>query len=206
MNELQRAQWLADRAGKLTASRMRDAMDVLKTGKPSQKRADYMRDLLAERITGLTTRCYVTPAMEWGLLQEDPAKAAYEAASGNIVTPCGFYDHPEIDNFGATPDGLVDDGLIEIKCPTTGKFIDWWLAGCVVPDEHKPQICAQLLCTGRAWCDFVAFDPRVQAASRRLFVARYTPTQSELDAVRDGAVKFLAELEAMFDIFTTKAA
>lgn len=206
MTETERAVWLADRAGKLTASRMRDAMDMLKNGKPSQKRADYMRDLLAERITGLSTRNFVTPAMEWGLQQEDAAKAAYEAHTGNLIAPCGFYDHPEIDGMGATPDGLVDDGLIEIKCPTTGKYLDWWLAGRVVPDEHKPQMIAQLLCTGREWCDFVAYDPRVQSASRRLFVARYVPTAEERKAVEEAAIQFLAELDAMFELFTTKEA
>ena len=125
------ANWLRARAGKLTASRMRDAMDFLKNGQPSAKRSQLMRELLAERLTGDSVRHFVTDAMAWGLEREAEAKAAYEAETGVIVGEAGFYDHPRIDNLGATPDGLVPSGLIETKCPTTPTFVEWRMAGGV---------------------------------------------------------------------------
>lgn len=199
------AAWLSARAGKLTASRMADALAVLKNGKPAEARNKLMRELLAERVTGASVRHYVSPAMEHGLEYEAEAKAAYEAETGVIIAAAGFYDHPRIDSLGATPDGLIGaDGLIETKCPTTGTMIEWVLAG-VVPDQHKPQMIVQLACTGRAWCDFVAFDPRIRDARRRLFIRRYTPSAEEVAAVETGAVQFLAELDAMFDAFAAAA-
>lgn len=200
------AAWLRARAGKLTASRMADAMSFTAKGAPTEKRSQLMRELLAERLTGDSVRHFVNDAMQWGLDYESDAKAAYEAHTGLLIADAGFYDHPRIDNLGATPDGLVGhDGLIETKCPTTPTFAEWVLAG-VVPEKHKPQMIVQLTCTGRAWCDFVAYDPRIRDPRRQLFVRRYEPTAEEIGKVETAAERFLAELDAMFELFTTAAA
>lgn len=200
------AAWLRARAGKLTASRMADAMSFTAKGLPTEKRSQLMRELLAERLTGDSVRHFVNDAMAWGLEKECDAKAAYEAHTGILIGEAGFYDHPRIDNMGATPDGLIGhDGLIETKCPTTATFAEWVLAGAV-PEKHKPQMIVQMTCTGRAWCDFVAYDPRIRDPRRQLFVRRYEPTAEEIAKVEAAAEKFLAELDAMFDLFTTAAA
>jgi YqaJ-like viral recombinase domain. len=195
------AAWLRERAGKLTASRMADAMDFLKNGEPSKKRSDLMRELLAERLADETARHFVTDAMRWGLEKECDAKAAYEAHTGVFVQEGGFVEHPKIENLGATPDGFVGaDGLIETKCPTTPVFLDWVMAG-VVPDKHKPQMIVQLQCTRRTWCDFVAYDPRIRDQRRQLFIRRYIPTEAEIAKVEAAAIKFLDELDNLFDAF-----
>ena len=189
-------QWHAARRGCLTASRMADAIAVLKNGKPSEARRKLMFDLLAERMSGVAVEHYVTPAMEWGIAHQADAMAAYEAETGELVGPEVFVLHPSIDWFGATPDGLVgSDGLVEIKCPTTPKFLAWRMAG-EVPEEHRPQMLAQLACTGRQWVDFVAFDPRVQKGPQ-LFIRRFQPERSEIERIEAGARDFLAELAAM---------
>lgn len=205
MDDTERALWLAARAGKLTASRMGDAMSFLKDGRSSKARSDYMRELLAERLTGYTMRHYVNPAMEWGLETEPEAKQAYEIHTGEIIRESVFYEHPEIADFGATPDGELDGGgLIEIKCPTTSTYVDWVMAGDV-PAQHQPQMLAQMACTGRKWVEFVAYDPRVRNGPR-LFIRRFAPKPEEIAAVEDAARKFLAELEDMFEKFTTQEA
>ena len=56
----------------------------------------------------------------------------------------------------------------------TATFLEWKLAG-VVPERHKPQMAAQLLCTGKTWCGFVAYDPRIKDERRRLFMAKFEP-------------------------------
>jgi len=202
-DEQRTAAWFSARTGKLTASRMADALDFLKNGKPSARRIKYLQEVVAERLTDAIAPHYVTDDMRWGIEQEPVAKAEYTLRTGQLVQPCFFFDHFDIDNFGASPDGLVGDGLIECKCPRTSTHIAW-VADGVVPDEHKPQMLAQMACTGRSWCDFVSFDPRIQGP-RRLFVTRYTPTQSEIAAVEDAARQFLAEVEALFELMTETA-
>ena len=98
---------------------------------------------------------------------------------------------------GASPDGLVgDEGLVEIKCPTTLVHIKRVAAG-VVPEEYKPQMLVQLLCTGRKWVDFVDYDPRLSEdwEKARFFCVRYEPTEEELQGALDKCVEFLAVVD-----------
>lgn len=189
--------WLNQRCGCLTASRMADAMAMLKSGKPSESRNKLMIELLAERMTGDAVPHFVNDAMRWGVEQEPYAKAAYEAASGNLLDACGFILHPSIEYFGASPDSLLDDdAVVEFKCPTSTTHVEWLLAG-VMPDQHKPQVLAQLACTQRTRAVFVSFDPRMPI-KRQLFIKEWTPDPAEIAAVEGAAREFLRELDAMF--------
>jgi putative phage-type endonuclease len=203
----EKAAWLSARAGKLTASRMADAMAVLKSGQPAAARSQYMRELLAERLTGQSVPHVVNDAMLWGTEHEDEAVDEFVARYPQYdVRLSRFYEHPSIENFGATPDRECDgDGLLEVKCPTTSTFLGWVMGG-EVPEQHKPQMTAQLLCSGKAWCGFIAYDPRIRDERKRLFMRKYAPSAEELAAVEAAAIKFLDELDAMFDQFVTAAA
>ena len=206
MNAEEKAAWLNARAGKLTASRMADAMAFLKNGQPAGARTKLLHELLAERLTGESVRHVVTDAMLWGMEHEDEAVDYFVARYSRTVRRSRFYEHPTIDNFGATPDREIgDDGLIEVKCPTTTRYLEWVIAG-VIPEEHKPQMCAQLLCTGKRWVGFMAYDPRIRDENKRLFMRKYEPTQDELERVEIAAVKFLTDLDEMFDRFVTTPA
>jgi predicted phage-related endonuclease len=187
--------WVPARVGCLTASRFGDAIAKTKSGWSASRRK-LMIDLCAERLAGVATDHYVTAAMQWGLDNEAAAWEAYEAASGNLALPAGFILHPKIEFFGATPDRLIDDGIGESKCPTTATHVAWLLGGAV-PDEYRPQMLAQLACTGRKWCDFISYDPRVPE-KQRLFVRRFEPKPAEIAEAEEQAQEFLAELDGMF--------
>jgi len=202
MTSEEKAAWLSARAGKLTASRMADAMAMLKNGNPAESRNKLMHELLAERLTGYSVPHVVNDAMQWGLDHEDEAVDMFVEMTGRDVRLSRFYEHPTIENFGATPDRELDDGLLEIKCPQTTTFVRWVMAG-EVPEAHKPQMCAQLLCSGKTWCGFIAYDPRIKEERRRLFLRRYEPTAEELGKVEAAAIAFLTDLDAMFERFTT---
>ncbi len=197
---------MAARAGKLTASRMADAMSYRKDGKPSADRIKLMHELLAERLTGLSVQHVVNDAMMWGAEHEDEAVDEFVARHPKYnVGPSRFYEHPTIENFGATPDRELDDGLLEVKCPTTTTYLGWVLAG-KVPPQHEPQMAAQLLCSGKTWCGFIAYDPRIREEGKRLFMRKYEPSAEYLAEVEAAAVKFLDELDALFDAFVCAAA
>jgi predicted phage-related endonuclease len=202
MNAEEKAAWLAARAGKLTASRMCDAMDFLKNGQPSRARTKLLHELLAERLTGYSVPHVVTEPMLHGIEFEDEAVDVFvERYPQYDVRPSRFYEHPRIENFGATPDREIGpDGLLEVKCPTSTTYLEWVLGG-EVPWKHRPQMCAQLLCSGKRWCGFLAYDPRIKDESRRLFLRKFEPCQAELAEVEDAAVLFLDELDAMFNEF-----
>lgn len=190
--------WLAQRVGCATASRMNDVLATLKNGKPGAERERYMKELLAERMTGSAMAHVITQPMRDGLAREPEARELYEAETGLLITLCGFVPHPTIENAGASPDGLVgNDGLIEVKCPTDLTYIDWLMAG-TVPEKHKPQMLFQLACTQRTWCDFVAYNPNMKSARKRLFVRRFQPEPAQIAEIEDKVRTFLAEVDAEF--------
>lgn len=198
------AAWVRERIGHLTASNMWKAMAYTKKGE-SAERIKLKHQVLAERLADAAIDHPVTRDMEWGLMYEPDAKIAYEERTGATLLPSGFVRHRSIGFFGASPDGFIPpDGLVEFKCPRTETHVAWMLAG-VVPEQHKPQMLAQMSCSGRRWCDFVSFDPRLPAAAR-LFIRRYEPAEEEIATVEDEAKKFLDEVEAMFRILTEKVA
>jgi putative phage-type endonuclease len=186
-------EWFAIRAGKVTASRIGDLMSKTKTGY-SASRANYMAQLVCERLTGLQQESYSNAAMQWGTDQEPIARAEYEALRGVFVEEMGFATHPTIEFAGASPDGLVgNDGLIEIKCPNTATHIETLLSG--EPDgKYVKQMMWQMACTGRAWCDFVSFDPRMPE-NLRLFIKRIQRDDKLIAEIEGEVRKFLAELE-----------
>ena len=192
-------EWLKERCGCLTASRMADAIAFLKGGKEAEARKKYKIELIAERMTDTMVSRFVNDAMAWGLEQEPYARARYEELTGELVIPCGFALHSEIQFFGASPDGLIgEDGLIEIKCPTSETYTGWFIGGGV-PEQHKPQMLAQLAVTGRKYVDFFAFDPRVKVEAHQSFLRRFEPAEEDIAAVEEAARKFLAEVDALFE-------
>lgn len=153
-------EWHAQRCGKITASRLGDLLAKTKSGWGAS-RANYLAELVAERMTGVVADSYVTAAMAWGHAQEEAARAAYSFHVNQDVVTIDFVDHPEIARSGASPDGLVgDDGLVEIKCPNTATHIAT-LRGAEIAQGYRFQMQWQMACTGRVWCDFVSFDPRL---------------------------------------------
>lgn len=189
-------QWLQMRLGKLTASRMADVLATTKSG-PSASRKNYLAQLVAERLTGQIAESFSNGAMAWGTEHEPLARAEYEILTDCSVEQVAFIDHPDIEWCGASPDGLVLDGLIEIKAPNTATHIEY-LLGRVPPPKYVPQMLLQMACTGRRWCDFVSYDPRMPQA-HRLFVVRFEPAPEEITAVEAAARLFLAEVQSVID-------
>ena len=157
-------------------------------------RANYMAQLIAERLTGVPGESFSNAAMQWGVATEPDARSAYEFRVDCDVAPCGFIAHPAVPMSGASPDGLVGaDGLVEIKCPETKTHIDTLFSGAI-PDKYIKQMQFQMACAGRAWVDFVSYDPRMPEAMR-LFVKRVPRADNDIRLLECAVSEFLAELD-----------
>jgi len=187
-------EWHAARLGKVTASRVADVIARTKTGYGAM-RANYMAELICERLTGAAAERFTNAAMAWGTEREPEARELYEFQHDAEVTQVGFVAHPRIAMTGASPDGLVgDDGMVEIKCPNTATHLET-LEGQAVPGKYVTQMLWQMACTGRAWCDFVSFDPRLPA-HMRLFVKRVHRDEARIVELEAEVGDFLSELNA----------
>ena len=189
--------WFQSRMGKVTASRVADVIAKTKTGY-STSRENYMAQLVCERMTNTVAESYSNAAMVWGSETEPLARAAYESHADVLVDEVAMITHPTIEQAGASPDGLVgDEGLVEIKCPNTATHIDTLLSQSV-PGKYNTQMQWQMACTGRKWCDFVSFDPRLPK-ELQLFVKRVDRDDAYIDMLEKEVVSFLKELDAKIE-------
>lgn len=186
-------EWLQARCGSLGASRVAEAIAKTRTGWGAS-RANLMAELTAERLTGAPAERFQNDAMRWGTENEPAARLAYEFLTNQTVIEVGLFLHPSIPGSHCSPDGTVgDDGLIEIKCPNTATHIDTLLYEDI-EGKYVTQIQWQLACTGRKWCDFCSFDPRLPA-EMQLWTHRIHRNDRMIGELEREVSIFLAELD-----------
>ncbi len=103
-------EWFRARVGKVTGSRVGAILGL----NPWQGPEDVLRAMVRE-YHGAEQEFKGNAATEWGNGNEAGAIAQYEMRTGNKVRQCGFMSVN--DWLGASPDGLIDGGIIEVKCP-----------------------------------------------------------------------------------------
>jgi len=187
-------EWLKARLGKVTASRVYDILPGTRGYKASRK--NYMAELVCERLTGAYQDMYVSAPMQWGTDTEPMARGAYEAKTGHVIEEVGFVDHPSIDMFGASPDGLVPpSGGVEIKCPNTATHIEL-LTGGSIDDKYMTQMYVNMMCNERKWWDYIDYDPRLPEGLD-YYSKRIDWNDSKIAEITVEVRLFLAELDAM---------
>jgi len=186
-------EWLAARAGKVTASMISNVLAKPETA----AYRDYQAQIVAELLTGKPQGSdFTNAAMEFGTENEPFARSAYEVSTGFTVDEVGLVLHPTIDRAGASPDGLVgSDGLVEIKCPKVATHLAYICAG-VVPTKYRNQMLFQMICAERAWCDFVSFRPDLPE-HLQLFVIRFQRDEAKIKELTTAVIAFLAQVDEM---------
>jgi predicted phage-related endonuclease len=191
--------WMAQRLGKVTASRLSDVIAKTKTG-VSTSRQNYLIQLVSERLTGKKGDSFVNQAMLDGIERESAARELYERTRGVSVTEVGFFDHAIIKNSGASPDGAVNSeeegkyiGLIEVKSPIETTHTNT-LISKLVPSKYIPQMQWQLACTGAKWVDFVSYNPNFPE-ELQLFIARVERDNAYIAELEAEVIKFLDEVD-----------
>ena len=189
-------EWLSMRLGKVTASRVKDVLTKGRGNAPSKTAESYMMELIAEMLTGESKPFFENDAMRWGTETEPQARSMYEVNNDFVtVREVAFVEHNE--HVGISPDGLVgDDGLLEIKCPTTTTQIKRALSDDYSAD-YKAQIQMQLWVTERQWCDFVSFDPRLDCEASYLQQRVYR----DEEYIEEMKVKVYAFVEKIKEIY-----
>lgn len=187
-------EWYVARIGKLTGTGAADMMARIKSGEAAARR-DLRLRLVCERLTGESQEdVFVNAAMQRGIEKEPEAFAAYESATGHLVSRVGFLAHDTLPA-GCSPDGIIGNytGILELKCPKSATHLKY-LRSREVPTEYLHQIIHNLWITGADWCDFVSFDDRFPPALQ-LFRVRVERKQADIDAYELMARAFLSEVE-----------
>ena len=163
-----------------------------------------------------------TIATVWGHENEPQARSEYlkhleKENPFAVVTETGFHklniDHVMAEYIGGSPDGLVDeDGILEIKCPFSEAVHVANIRRILniskdsedeegytqkthgIPKEYYAQVQGNLWVTGRQYCDFVSFNPRVNGPYR-LVICRVDRDDEYIDRLANCVLKFVEILK-----------
>ena len=185
-------EWFAVRRGKITASRLSDLMKKTKYGESTYKTRLRM-ELAIERLTGKSASPnFMNQAMHDGVEREPDARTLFEAITGKEVALCGSFDHPDVVNTSASPDGLLrgENAVLEIKCPTHATHAKNLMSD-KMPKNYEYQVQWQIACTESDYAYFASYHPDFPADLR----LKYVKVDKD-----DSIIKSLEEAVRQFDI------
>ena len=201
--------WHQYKCGKISASHI---SDVMAKGKGTTRK-NYLARMVAERMSNTPIETFSSGAMLWGIETEPLARKAYSFKKSVEVLEVGFIDHPEIEGYGVSPDGLVGEtGMVEFKCPNTATHIETLLAAKarkavkqIVGDKYYKQMQGQMDTAERDYVDYVSFDPRMPI-ELRMVIVRVVRDDIFINQINEEVLLFIedminmvAELDEMTD-------
>lgn len=210
--------WDKIRLGKITASRFKDVVAIGVKGNYLKPRADYKKELVAERIIGALGKkdVFVTAAMQWGQMNEEIARTVYQLRTGNKVTPSGIAVLLD-ENGKELPIAASSDGRITLKGATQARgnleikslephnhlynVIKEFERTQDMPGDYKAQVQGQMLIQDDLdFTHFVGHDSRMPAGLDLMacFVER---DDDYIEWLKDELFKFAAEVDAEFKHF-----
>jgi putative phage-type endonuclease len=158
-------EWFSLRTGKITASCIKDLF--MKPDTETYKKAIYK--IAYERLTGNSPETFKNGAMERGNELEPSARQYYEGLALCSVKNGGFCESEQFQGWlGVSPDGLIDNGVLEIKCPLFSTHIGYLLNGGL-PSIYKYQVHTQIWVTGSEHCDFISYHPELRPLRLRVY-------------------------------------
>ena len=189
-------EWKAARCGLITASEMK--LILTPTGKvaDNDKSRAHLYELAAQRINNYVEPSYVNDDMMRGTMDEPIALNLYEQHY-ELAQTCGFITNNKWGfTLGYSPDGVVGDGLVEIKSRKQRYQLETIISN-KVPDEYHLQIQTGLLVSEREWLDFISYS-----GGMPMFVQRVLPdaeTQERIIAACTAAEGKMLDMIATYE-------
>lgn len=165
-------EWHMERVGRFTSSRFHDLLTASKKKDEvfGGTAMGYILEIACERLTGQPEGFAGGRATDWGNDHESMAIGYYSSKKELKVEESPFI--PVGTNYGGSPDGLIGtDGIIEVKCPFNSVNHLKYFKDGEIPKNYYTQMQGNMMVTGRKWCDFISFDPRMPE-SHRIFIKR----------------------------------
>lgn len=186
-------EWFELHRGKVTGSQMGRILTPARR-KPSEQQRGLMYELIGQVCSPYPIRDedgYMSRAMRDGLKREPEARAWYSLECDCEVRRVGFIES-DCGRWGISPDGLIEGGGLELKCPTPAVHAEYLIEG-VVPLAYLGQVHAGLIVTGFQHWDFVSY-----CAGLEPFRIRVTPdsfTEALRAELENFWKKYVAALE-----------
>lgn len=190
-------EWFAARRGIPTASEFATVLAKGRGGGDSVTRRKYLLTLAGQLLTGEIVQAWAgNEHTERGHAMEDDARQLYAFQCDADPQCVGFMRRGRA---GASPDStLGDDGILEIKTKLPHLQLDV-LELDRLPPEHVAQVQGQLWISGRSYCDFVSYWPRLP-----LFVERVERDETYILTLAQAIADFNGELDAIVAKYSTE--
>jgi hypothetical protein len=183
-------EWFEARRGIPTASEFATVLAKGRGGGESVTRRKYLLTLAGQILTGEIVQAWEgNHHTERGHAMEDEARTLYAFQRDEEPELVGFMRRGRA---GASPDSTVGkDGLVEIKSKMPHLQLEV-LEQDRLPPEHVAQVQGQLWVSGREWCDFVSYWPKLP-----LFVKRVERDEAYIEKLAQAVADFNGELDAI---------
>lgn len=156
------SRWFEERQKRMTASRFGDIC-----------KATDRRNMEALAVSFLSAKTLNTAAVKHGKKYETVALEQFERENGQKTLKCGLFVNPKIPYLGASPDGIIDDTVVEVKCPFSAKnelispqtvpYLKLDSDGCLTlsrTHNYFYQVQGQMFCSGRKQCLFLVYTTK----------------------------------------------
>jgi len=171
-------EWFEARRGKLTAS---NAQAIASAGKGLDT---YIRKIIMEYKYPNAVDFYTNEDIERGNEQEATARGLYELETGLTVEETGLVIMN--DYVSASPDGITEKGLVEIKCPNNKNHYDFILDRKIAP-AYEWQMLMQMLVCDKTACDFVSYNENFGANA--IIIKTYKRDEEKIKKLKAGLEK-----------------
>jgi hypothetical protein len=183
-------EWFDCRKGIPTASEFSTVLAKGRGGGESLTRRKYLLTLAAQLLTGDIVQAWEgNEHTERGKAMEDEARQFYAFQRDADPALVGFMRRGRA---GCSPDSLIgENGLLEIKTKLPHLHLDVLDKG-ELPSEHVAQVQGQLWISGRDWCDFVSYWPKLP-----VFIKRVPRDELYIASLAQAVADFNGELDAI---------
>lgn len=197
-------QWLADRAGVITASKFKLTRERIKSG-PNKgnykaEALKYIDQLAFERLTGevLDDNKYETPYMTRGKELESDAREAHELKIGTMVEEAGFIRTTDR-RFGVSVDGFIRGvGGAEYKCFVAPDKV----ANILIYDDVSEvidQVQGGMWLTGLNWWHYGLYHPALSSLGIDIKLIEMERDDDYIEELESDLITFDRFVEARVD-------
>ena len=103
-----------------------------------------------------------TAAMKRGRDLEERVRKVISKKLKTKIRLCGLYVCQNYPMIAASPDGIANDIIVEIKCPSKAKSMDKYLKNGVISEKCKAQVQIQMYAAGVKKCYFCVADSKFE--------------------------------------------
>jgi putative phage-type endonuclease len=195
LNYPQRSEeWFNARLSKITGSKIADLMPGPRSRtKYTQTQLSKLMEIAAENLTGIITPTPTTAAMQWGIDHEEEARDVAEIVTGMGFRECGFFLLDEWT--GASPDGVNDTHVLELKCPGSKKHLSYLLDAQNLIVDYEWQVYTEMLCTGRDKAYLMSYDPRFIDHEKQYVIVEIEAQEEKMELLKSRLAECIELLE-----------